>query len=193
MYYLANGMNANPNFLSHHGIKGQKWGIRRYQNPDGTLTAAGKERYNPNKGFDGEDRYTLYKKAEAAEARIGKDKADAIRKGVNDYYQQRMANAKEAYNKETGRDYVDDFNRSSDALRELGKRGLMRNGKPTPNLFFSEKRINKILDENRPVLRIASKYSDTALAEVMAYADSYTNRDYRDAARDYVMNELIGT
>jgi hypothetical protein len=31
--------------LAHHGIKGQKWGIRRYQNADGTLTEAGKERY----------------------------------------------------------------------------------------------------------------------------------------------------
>ena len=31
--------------LYHHGIKGQKWGIRRYQNEDGTLTEAGKERY----------------------------------------------------------------------------------------------------------------------------------------------------
>ena len=31
--------------LYHHGILGQKWGIRRYQNPDGTLTAAGKARY----------------------------------------------------------------------------------------------------------------------------------------------------
>ena len=30
--------------LYHHGIKGQKWGIRRYQNPDGTLTNAGKAR-----------------------------------------------------------------------------------------------------------------------------------------------------
>lgn len=34
--------------LSHHGIKGQKWGIRRFQNPDGSLTEAGKIRY---KGF----------------------------------------------------------------------------------------------------------------------------------------------
>lgn len=31
--------------ISHHGIHGQKWGIRRFQNPDGTLTEAGKKRY----------------------------------------------------------------------------------------------------------------------------------------------------
>ena len=30
--------------LYHHGIKGQKWGVRRYQNADGSLTAAGKKR-----------------------------------------------------------------------------------------------------------------------------------------------------
>lgn len=33
------------NELYHHGILGQKWGIRRYQNPDGTLTEAGKAKY----------------------------------------------------------------------------------------------------------------------------------------------------
>lgn len=31
--------------ISHHGILGQKWGRRRYQNPDGTLTEEGKKRY----------------------------------------------------------------------------------------------------------------------------------------------------
>lgn len=35
-------------FLAHYGIKGQKWGIRRYQNPDGTLTEEGKKRQRLN-------------------------------------------------------------------------------------------------------------------------------------------------
>lgn len=33
-------------WIAHHGILGQKWGVRRYQNPDGSLTAAGKRRYS---------------------------------------------------------------------------------------------------------------------------------------------------
>lgn len=31
------------NELYHHGVKGQRWGVRRYQNPDGTLTPAGQK------------------------------------------------------------------------------------------------------------------------------------------------------
>lgn len=34
----------NETWLAHHGILGQKWGIRRFQNKDGSLTAAGKRR-----------------------------------------------------------------------------------------------------------------------------------------------------
>ena len=32
-------------YLEHHGVQGQKWGIRRFQNKDGSLTPAGKKRY----------------------------------------------------------------------------------------------------------------------------------------------------
>lgn len=33
------------NYLAHHGIKGQKWGVRRFQNEDGSLTEEGRKRY----------------------------------------------------------------------------------------------------------------------------------------------------
>lgn len=36
--------------LYHHGIKGQRWGVRRFQNKDGSYTAAGKKRYQATNG-----------------------------------------------------------------------------------------------------------------------------------------------
>ena len=46
--------------LQHHGIIGQKWGVRRYQNPDGTLTEEGKQRYlNPDGTLNAEGQKKL--------------------------------------------------------------------------------------------------------------------------------------
>lgn len=46
----SNGSFIGEDELRHWGIKGMKWGVRRYQNADGTLTAAGKKRYTNSDG-----------------------------------------------------------------------------------------------------------------------------------------------
>lgn len=42
-------------YLAHHGVKGQKWGVRRYQNDDGSLTALGKQRYGSRAKYESDN------------------------------------------------------------------------------------------------------------------------------------------
>lgn len=42
---IVRRLPSRNNELYHHGVEGQKWGVRRYQNPDGSLTAAGYKHY----------------------------------------------------------------------------------------------------------------------------------------------------
>ena len=62
-------------YLEHHGIKGMHWGIRRYQNDDGSLTDAGKKHYGRN--------YDYYKKKEAE---AGKEYRDIYTKTAKKYF-----------------------------------------------------------------------------------------------------------
>lgn len=59
--------------LQHHGIKGQKWGVRRYQKSDGSLTPEGKKRYS-----DGEYKQALdkVKAADKVVKSVSKAKSD---------------------------------------------------------------------------------------------------------------------
>lgn len=72
---------TTPGYLYHDGIKGMKWGVRRYQNKDGTLTEAGKRRYRKDAdagGYKKEDeqgkRYKQNKKGDIEEFDANPDK-----------------------------------------------------------------------------------------------------------------------
>lgn len=48
-YIIHNGMIYSEYELCHYGVRGMKWGVRRFQNKDGSLTAAGKKRADKEK------------------------------------------------------------------------------------------------------------------------------------------------
>lgn len=87
------------NYIAHHGIPGQKWGIRRYQNEDGTLTEAGRKRLEKadnkwaKKNYEKVYRQT-YKKSE-------KELRDYMKYELNPQYK----------NQSIGRTYINEYNR----------------------------------------------------------------------------------
>ena len=77
--------------LYHHGVKGMKWGVRRYQNKDGSLTPAGKKRERMS-----------FSERRAAKKELKTQYKEAKTKASNDYYSA-LNKARREYNAKTER------------------------------------------------------------------------------------------
>lgn len=71
-------MNDFKDYLAHHGILGMKWGIRRFRNYDGSLTNAGRKRYDS----PGNLRYKKTAKEQEARKEKRSTRAKQIAKGL---------------------------------------------------------------------------------------------------------------
>lgn len=67
----------HSDYLAHHGIKNQKWGQRRFQNYDGSLTSEGRRRYGVGESIQSRRER---KQAEKAKAKVAKERAKATSK-----------------------------------------------------------------------------------------------------------------
>lgn len=113
MYYIV-----SSNELYHHGILGQKWGVRRFQNPDGSLTEAGKKRYFAK--YD-KSSYELNEKGKRIENR---EYLNRYTNNKRESLDQRMARIKKEANNEAW------FDKSTNELNSVIKNGnrILENG-----------------------------------------------------------------
>lgn len=98
--------------LFHHGIKGQKWGVRRFQNEDGSLTEEGKKRYNQDESKKPEEEGKAYSDLSEKEkdAFIDKLKKENERNKVIDTYNERISKQDKAIADATEQDYNNSIN-----------------------------------------------------------------------------------
>ena len=160
-YTIVNGE------LCHYGVKGQKWGVRRYQNADGRLTDEGKAKY----GDDITKRKVKHVKKQFQAGVMSKTiDVSPVSKKIN----KEMSKTKESKSLESANDYLESIFKSAEA------QGISRNqivfGKDTAK-FIND--INSAYDKKYK--EVASKYVDE-LASVslksLGYKDTKAGRDW---------------
>lgn len=174
-------VHVSDNELSHWGIKGMRWGIRRYQNKDGSLTPAGKKRRakleSELKTLDGKSDSEAKPKTKTPKEMTTDELREAVNrlqleKQYRDYY--RDLNPKKVNN---GKKYVERLLSSAvDGMAEGGKAlirdALIKRGKEAlglnPNTGKEKSKKDKLqeehdyLDLQRRVDNLKSGYQKTA-------------------------------
>lgn len=136
------------NELTHWGVKGQKWGVRRYRNKDGTLTERGKKRY---------DRDIRENNAKKKDNRINIDGPDADRWVKEDLERARRIT-----------------NSSSDAVKELQRaNNVKRSSKERMDLSnMSDQELRNRINRER----LEREYNDMFAPQKVDKGRDYINK-----------------
>lgn len=186
---------ANDAYLEHHGIKGMKWGIRRFQNEDGSYTQAGlkRYRYDENNYNEARNKYiaakAAYKSGEGTEAEYRKSRADmkAAKKQLSRAYDQVKKDSKADKGKrlyESGQRITSNVigenvkqlavaligNVAAHKLRELGRNGSANALCIAGNAFLAGSYI-KTKVKNR---RIAAYYSHSRPKDLKTPSENWS-------------------
>ena len=133
-------------YLAHHGIKGMRWGVRRYQNSDGTLTDAGRKRM-----LKRAQKYDEKAKAGGRRSEAHKAKAAEARKAVRTSDLTKARQAKEAKKQ-----------------HEIDKENALKNGSATEVMKYRKELTNQEMQTALNRLNLERQISDLSAREIAA-------------------------
>lgn len=123
------------NELYHYGVKGQKWGQRRYQNKDGSLTPAGKKRYRNDDGSLNDKGVEKYAKKGYAQDSLNSRKT-VVGKAYDKYTGAHKINASAKYessskakNRERAEKYLEENKAAKEASKKKAAKVLSKGAK----------------------------------------------------------------
>lgn len=121
-YYISSDLSRFY-YISHHGILGQRWGIRRFQNKDGSLTAEGRKRYNSNVVKAAKNYADLDNRA-SADIKKAQSQLKSVLRDANDNSKELrllLDNAKslEKYEQEEWEKWINDDERVHQTMKEV--------------------------------------------------------------------------
>lgn len=183
--------------LYHYGILGQKWGVRRYQNPDGSLTPAGRKRYSKFVGGD-EKKLSTIELASIGTAR--KRLENMSPKARSKYLQKKGSAGIEKITREAARTLSGRF----DTEKELANlERVQKEHQALLNDYLAKRRkaIDELYSDDNRFKKVARQYAEkvakdeqvTDQREKERLIDHFVNGDgFQDDAENWYVSEVRG-
>lgn len=158
-------------YLIHSGIRGQKWGIRRFQNKDGTWTAEGKKRRAVKEGYSGKPDKKSKDETKKEKIEISKMSDDELRSRIN-----RMQ-LEEQYKQYLAKANPKKKSKVKEVMSKLAENAAMTIGNKAVEsiankMFAKSKPKKKPIDLDSLTPEKLKKMNKDELDEVNAYADA---------------------